>query len=74
VLKLPTADIMIFQAFIILSRIKTLFNFSDLHLNIASMAQHFDEFDGFLAQVNLSFGVIGISESRFLKNRDPVTL
>jgi len=51
---------------------KNSFYFSALHLNIASMAQHFDEFDSFLAQVNLNFSVIRISETRFLINRDPV--
>ena len=45
---------------------------SALHLNIASMSCHFDEFCTLLASLQHSFSFIGISESRFLKN-NPTT-
>ena len=38
------------------------FNFSTLHLNISSLAKHFDELNALLGLLNLNFGVIGIPE------------
>ena len=46
-------------------------NFSALHLNIASLSRHFDEFDALLALLDFDFSVIGISETRFLKHAPP---
>lgn len=48
------------------------FNFSALHLNISSLAKHFDEFNALLGLLNLNFSVIGISETRFLKDSPPI--
>ena len=48
------------------------FNFSALHLNISSLAKHFDELNALLGLLNLNFSVIGISETRFLKNSPPI--
>ena len=48
------------------------FFFSALHLNISSLGRHFDEFNALLSLLNLKFGVIGISESRFLKHFPPI--
>jgi hypothetical protein len=45
--------------------------FSALHLNISSLNCHFDEFNALLALLKFNFSVIGISESRFLKNQPP---
>ena len=43
--------------------------FSALHLNISSLTRHFDEFNALLTLLKFNFGIIGISESRFLLNR-----
>ena len=48
------------------------FSFSALHLNISSLGRYFDEFNTLLSLLNLKFDVIGISESRFLKQSPPV--
>ena len=48
------------------------FNFSALHLNISSLAKHFDELHALLGLLNLNFSVIGIFETRFLKNSPPI--
>ena len=48
------------------------FNFSALHLNISSLAEHFDKLNAVLGLLNLNFSVIGISETRFLKNSPPI--
>ena len=45
--------------------------FSSLHLNIASMAKHFDELNTLLATLKHDFSVIGISETRFIKGHVP---
>jgi len=41
--------------------------FSSLHLNIASLSKHFDEFNALLAQLQHKFSVIGVSETRLRK-------
>ena len=46
--------------------------FSIFHLNIASMAKHFDELNTLLSLLNHNFSFIGISETRFLKNQEPI--
>jgi len=46
--------------------------FSFLHLNIGSLSKHFDEFNALLALLQHKFGVIGISETRFLKRHPTV--
>jgi exonuclease III len=43
--------------------------FSALHLNISSLSRHYDEFNELLSLLDLNFGIIGISESRFLINQ-----
>ena len=43
------------------------FKFSALHLNISSLAKHFDEFNVLLGLLNHNFSVFGISE-RFPTN------
>ena len=48
------------------------FNFFALHLNISSLAKHFDELHALLGLLNLNFSVIGIFETRFLKNSPPI--
>ena len=48
------------------------FNFSAFHLNISSLARHFDELNTLLSLLNHDFSVIGISETRFLKNSPPI--
>lgn len=36
------------------------------------MSKHFDELSALLSHLQCKFSVIGISETRFLKNRDPI--
>ena len=48
------------------------FNFFALHLNISSLAKHFDELHALLGLLNFNFSVIGIFETRFLKNSPPI--
>ena len=43
---------------------KTQIGCSAFHLNIASMSKHFDKLQTLLAQLNMNFNFIGISESR----------
>ena len=45
---------------------------SALHLNISSLAKHFDELNTLLSLLQHNFSFIGISETRFLKGREPV--
>lgn len=40
-------------------------NLSFFHLNIASLSLHFDSFKQLLSQLNFSFSLIGITETRF---------
>ena len=47
-------------------------NMSTLHLNISSMSKHFDELNTMLSFLHCNFSLIGITETRFLKNREPV--
>ena len=47
------------------------FTFSSLHLNISSLGRHFDELNALLALLNFKFGIIGITESRFVKGSPP---
>ena len=47
-------------------------NTSALHLNISSLAKHFDELNTLLSLLQLNFSFIGISETRFLNGREPV--
>ena len=44
---------------------------SAFHLNIASLAKHFDDLNSLLTLLKHEFSVIGISESRILKNIPP---
>lgn len=44
---------------------------SAFHLNIASMAKHFDEFNTLLALLRHEFSFIGITETRFIKGSPP---
>ena len=48
------------------------FNFSAFHLNISSLAKHFDEFNALSGLLNINFSVIGISETRFVKDSPPI--
>ena len=47
------------------------FTFSSLHLNISSLGKHFDELNALLSLLNFKFGIIGITESRFVKGSYP---
>ena len=47
-------------------------NFSAFHLNIASMSKHFDELNTLLSLLQCNFSIIGISETRFQRNREPI--
>ena len=47
-------------------------NLSLLHLNIASLALHFDELHTLLATSNNKFDIIGITETGFKKNQAPM--
>ena len=42
--------------------------FSAFHLNISSLTKHFDELHTLLSLLNVNFSVIGITETKFLKN------
>ena len=46
-------------------------SFSTFHLNIASLAKHFDELSTLLSLITHKFSFIGISETRFLKDHKP---
>ena len=46
-------------------------SFSILHLNIASLGAHKDELEAILSQLNFQFDVIGITETRIIKNITP---
>ena len=45
--------------------------FSAFHLNIASLSKHFDELQTLLSLLVVNFRVIGITESKFLKDTQP---
>ena len=45
--------------------------FSAFHLNIASPTKHFDELQTLLSLLDVNFSVIGITETRFLKDIQP---
>ena len=47
--------------------------FSAFHLNIASLTKHFDELQTLLSLLNINFSVIGITETKFLKDIQPST-
>ena len=47
------------------------FSFSSFHLNIASLALHFDVLTTLLSQCNLLFDIIAITETRFVKGVKP---
>ena len=42
--------------------------FSALHLNISSLSRHVDELNAMLGLLQFSFGIIEISESRFIRD------
>ena len=46
-------------------------HFSAFHLNIASLSKHFDELQTLLSLLGVNFSVIGITETKFLKNTQP---
>ena len=46
-------------------------SFSILHLNIASLGAHKDELEAILSQLNFQFDVIGITETRIIKDVTP---
>ena len=43
-----------------------------LHLNISSLPYHIDEFAALLSDLEISFKIIGITESRLITKRDPM--
>ena len=45
--------------------------FSAFHLNISSLTKHFDELQTLLSLLDVNFSVIGITETKFLKNVQP---
>ena len=45
--------------------------FSAFHLNISSLTKHFDELQTLLSLLDVNFSVIGITETKFLKNTQP---
>ena len=47
-------------------------NFSVLHINIASLQAHMDEFKELIRLLDHPFDVIGISETKLQKNKDPI--
>ena len=47
-------------------------NTSALHLNVSSLAKHFDKLNTLLSLLQHNFGFIGISETRFLNGQEPV--
>ena len=46
-------------------------SFSALHINIASLTYHFDEFCTLLSMLKHSFGILAVTESRFSKFTSP---
>ena len=46
-------------------------NFLIIHLNIASLEKHKEELENLLTLLNFKFDVIGIFESKFLKEVEP---
>ena len=61
-----------YQDFNIIDNINSTKSFSVFHHNIASMAKHFDELKALLSLLQHNFSAIGITETRFLKNQEPV--
>ena len=55
------------QDFYEMARINKPYHFSALHLNLASINKHIDDFSAMLALLNHEYSVIGISESRLPK-------
>ena len=47
-------------------------NISSFHLNISSISKHFDELSSLLSLLQCNFSFIGISETRLMKDREPV--
>ena len=43
-----------------------------LHLNISSLSFHTDEFTNLLSELNSSFKIIGITETRLTTKKDPI--
>jgi hypothetical protein len=56
-----------------LSNFSTASAFSAFHLNIVSLTKHFDELGELLVSLGHEFGVIGISETRILKESPSAT-
>ena len=46
--------------------------FSIIHLNIRSLAANFDHLTTLLSSLNHNFHIIGLSETKILKNKDPI--
>ncbi|XP_065642635.1 uncharacterized protein LOC136074258 [Hydra vulgaris] len=44
-----------------------------IHLNIASLSKHSDDLEQLLESANLEFNVIGLTETRLINNKTPVT-
>ena len=47
-------------------------NFTMIHLNIASLGRHKEELVAALSHVTIDFDIIAVSESRIIKNREPI--
>ena len=47
-------------------------NISSFHLNISSISKHFDKLISLLSLLQCNFSFIGISETRLIKDREPV--
>ena len=47
------------------------FSFSAFHLNISSLTKHFDELQTLLSLLDVNFSVIGITETKCLRNIQP---
>ena len=45
--------------------------FSLLHLNIASLGMHKEEFEDILSILDLDFDILGLTETRILKEQNP---
>ena len=45
--------------------------FSLLHLNIASLGAHKDEFEDMLSILDLNFDILGLTETRIIKDQTP---